>query len=86
MVPREKRSGPKDEFETLCRVVADISSAPYASKFELTGREVYSRDYDIILLVGLTELKAQVSWIESKTVRAHLFLYVSIRLTRFQYT
>jgi len=32
----------------------------------------YRRKYEVVLLVGLTELKAQVSWIDSKTVRAHL--------------
>ena len=34
----------------------------------------YRRKYDVVLLVGLTELKAQVSWIDSKTVRVHLVL------------
>jgi len=45
----------------------------------------YSRDYDIILLVGLTELKAQVSWIDSQTVRVHFLLYIPIYLIRFPY-
>ena len=30
----------------------------------------YRRNYDVILLVGLTELKAQVSWVNSATVSA----------------
>ena len=38
----------------------------------------YKRDYNIILLVGLTELKAQVSWIDSKTVRSRLVLHVPV--------
>ena len=36
----------------------------------------------MILLVGLTELKAQVCWIDSETVRAHLVLRVPIYLIR----
>ena len=36
----------------------------------------YRRDYDIILLVGLTELKAQISWIDSNTVRTHPVLNI----------
>ena len=32
----------------------------------------HRREYDIILLVGLTELKAQVSWIDSRTVGVYL--------------
>lgn len=31
----------------------------------------YQRNFDVILLVGYTELKAQVSWIDSATVCAH---------------
>ena len=34
----------------------------------------YTRDFDVILLVGLTELKAQIGWIDSETVRAYIFL------------
>jgi len=28
----------------------------------------YERKYNVILLVGLTELKAQIGWIDSETV------------------
>ena len=44
----------------------------------------YRRKYDVILLVGLTELKAQVSWTDS-TVRAHFVLQVPVYLIRFPY-
>jgi len=71
---------PKDKFETLCHVEADVSSAPYTSKLMETGKISYKREYDVILLVGLTELKAQIGWIDPETVRAHLVLRVSIRL------
>ena len=47
-----------------------------------TGEMSYMRTYDIILLVGLTELKAQVSWIDESTVRANLLLRVPIYLIR----
>jgi len=69
----------KDKFETLCYVEVDLSTAPYTSNFARTG---YKREYDIILLVGLTELKAQVSWIDSRTVRVHIILHVSVYLTK----
>ena len=73
----------KDKFETLCYVEADISSAPSTSKYMATGKMSYRRKFDVILLVGLTELKAQVSWIDSKTVRAHVVLHVAfIHLTQ----
>ena len=35
----------------------------------------YRRVCDVILLVGLTELKAQVCWIDSKTVRLIRILF-----------
>jgi len=56
-----------DKFETLCHIKADISSASYQSNLVETGGVGYKREYTIILLVGLTELKAQVSWIDSET-------------------
>ena len=56
-------------FETLCLVEANISNAPYTTS-SATGKMGYKRDYNVILLVGLTELKAQVGWIDSTTVRA----------------
>ena len=31
----------------------------------------YTREYDVVLLVGLTELKAQIRWVDSVTVRLH---------------
>ena len=37
----------------------------------------YQQDYDIILLFGLTELKAQISWIEDVRCLAALHLPIS---------
>ena len=73
-----------DKFETLCHVKADVSTAPHTSKYT-TGKMTYQRNFDVILLVGLTELKAQVSWTDSIDVRAHIILRVSIYLTQFPY-
>ena len=70
----------KDKFETLCHVKADISTAPHTSTYT-GGKMGYRRDYDIILLVGLTELKALVSWTDSRTVRAHPVPCISVCLT-----
>ena len=76
---------PKDKFETLCYVKADVSSAPYTSKLMETGKMGYKRNYDVILLVGLTELKAQIGWIDPETVRPHLVLHIHICLTRLSH-
>ena len=38
------------------------------------GETGYKREYDIILLAGLTELKAQVCW-KDTAVRVHIVSY-----------
>ena len=65
---KSAKSG-KDKFETLCRIKADITGAPYTSKLGENGKMAYKRKYNVILLVGFTELKAQIAWIDSETVR-----------------
>ena len=62
---------PKDRFETLCHVAADVSAAPYTLKVGKSGKMCFHREYDVVLLVGLTELKAQIRWTDSTTVRVH---------------
>jgi len=57
----------REKFATLCYVKADISTAPHTSKYTTMGKIGCRRDFEVILLVGLTELKAQVSWIDSTT-------------------
>jgi len=74
--------GQKDKFETLCHVKADLSTTSYTSKLNAAGKTGYKRDYNVVLLVGLTELKAQVSWIDSITVRARIAPRVSAHLTK----
>ncbi|KIK93910.1 hypothetical protein PAXRUDRAFT_144008 [Paxillus rubicundulus Ve08.2h10] len=56
-------------FTTLCSVHADTSKIigslrPRQSKHSSTG-VYYTVDYDVVLLFGLTELKAQISWKEN---------------------
>ena len=60
---------PKDRFETLCHVVADLSAAPYTRRAGSSGGVCYYREFDVVLLVGLTELKAEIRWYDPKTVR-----------------
>jgi len=57
----------RDKFETLCRVYGDISAAPSTPQAGSNGKMCYYREFDVVLLVGLTELKAQVRWVDSVT-------------------
>ena len=60
----------KDRFETLCHVVADISLAPCRCKVGTSGKMCFIRAFDVVLMVGHTELKAQIRWEDSTTVRS----------------
>ena len=57
---------------------ADISTAPITASRGPTGKICQERKYDIILLVGLTELKAQVGWIDSVTVSSQETSFFSL--------
>lgn len=61
----------KDRFETLCHVVADIPASSYNRKPGITGKMCSIYKFDVVLVVGLTELKAQIRWLDSETVRVH---------------
>ena len=61
----------KDKFQTLCNVTADISGAQSTRKVGTTGKVCYDLHYEVVLLVGLTELKAQIRWVDSITVRIY---------------
>ena len=55
-----------DMYKPLCTVVADTSQATKALKSRTTtaGKTYYRQDFDVVLLLGLAELKAQISWME----------------------
>ena len=65
---KSAKSG-KDKFETLCHIKADVTGASYTSNRGENGKMAYECRYNLILLVGFTELKAQIAWIDSETVR-----------------
>ena len=69
MIPISSTHNSKDRFDTLCHVAADVSGAPCTFKIGKSGKSCYHREYDVVLLVGLTELKAQIRWTDSTTVR-----------------
>ena len=48
--------------------MADLTTAPCQKKLGKKGRMCYTRIFDVVLLVGLTELKAQIAWTDSETV------------------
>jgi len=57
----------RDRFETLCHVVADIPVSSYTLKPGIFGEMCSIHKFDVVLVVGLTELKAQIRWFDSET-------------------
>jgi len=51
-------------FTTMCHVIADTSTFARSLRPQQApgGGDYYRLDFDVILLFGLTELKAQISW------------------------
>ena len=67
-------SSQADKFETLCIIRVDLSTIPHHTNLGKERKTCYIPDFDVILLVGLTELKAQISWIDPATVSSQGFL------------
>ena len=54
-----------DNYTKLCTIEADFSRVPILPLLNATGAGIFYRvDYDLVLLFGMTELKAQVAWKE----------------------
>ena len=70
-----------DNYTPVCSVVADTSSIPEPETARHTpdGLQYYRKEFDIILLFGMTELKAQLAWTEDVSF---WFFFLPIKLTR----
>ena len=54
-----------DNYKKLCTIRANLSRIPILPHPKVTGGGIFYRvDYDLVLLFGLTELKAQIAWRE----------------------
>ena len=54
-----------DNYTKLCTIEADLSRIPTLPRPKATGKGSFYRvDYEIIILFGMTELKAQIAWKE----------------------
>ena len=65
-----------DNYTQLCTIEADLSRVPLLPQLKSTGNgSFYWLYYDIILLFGMTELKAQVAWKEGVSGLHSLFIF-----------
>jgi len=71
-----------DNYTKLCAIKVDLSRVHWVPQPKATGEgSFYIFDFDIILLFGMTELKAQLAWKENgieKRSEAKI-LYDSVR-------
>jgi hypothetical protein len=51
-------------YAKLCNIEADLSHLPLTPLRGSQGGTYYRVDYDVVLLFGLTELKAMIAWEE----------------------
>jgi len=51
-----------ENFAKLCTIDIDLSNLPLRPLSKPLGGRYYRLDYDIVLLFGLTELKALIAW------------------------
>ena len=57
---------PTAHFADLCEVTADVTKFKSSIKpHNYRGAKYYVLEFDIVLLFGLTELKAQIAWTEN---------------------
>ncbi|OSC99572.1 hypothetical protein PYCCODRAFT_1394827 [Trametes coccinea BRFM310] len=52
-------------FTTLCTVFADTSKVFKSPRIGPNGSVYYAQRFDVVLMCGLTELKAQIRWMEN---------------------
>ena len=55
----------KGSYEQVCTVEADTSTIVPTKKKSPAGETYYTMSYEIVLLFGLTELKAQIAYKEN---------------------
>ena len=54
-----------DNYTLLCTIQVDVSEIPAVRSAKINGSGVYFvLNYEVILIFGLTELKAQVAWLD----------------------
>lgn len=65
----------QDNFREACVVIADTTVARKAlvPQKNFIGMTYYQLEYDVVLLFGNTEFKAQIAWKEDVSYRPYCF-------------
>jgi hypothetical protein len=66
-------------FSTLCTVQADLSQMTKTMKPQRGrgGVQFFKQDFSVVLLFGLTELKAHLSWMDNVRALSSALLLLS---------
>ena len=69
-----------DNYTKLCTIEADLSGVPLLPRPKVIGQgSFYSVDCEVVILFGMTELKAQIAWMENVSC-----LYMFVQSNGFQ--
>ena len=78
-----KLTGSIDNYTQLCTIEVDLSHIPLSPRPKYSGAgTIYSINYDIVLLFGLTELQAMLTWKENVGPYCHFITFFFYRLAR----
>jgi hypothetical protein len=59
-------TGSVENYTELCTIEVDLSQFPLSPRLRSSGQGIiYRVEYDVVLLFGLTELKAMLAWKEN---------------------
>lgn len=61
---------------TLCKVTGDTSKVQKVAEQGKGGVTYYTQKFEIVLLVGMTEMRAYIAWDDN--VSAHLYVQSQI--------
>jgi len=73
--PRTPSTRLIDQYSTLCSITGDLSKVGYTTGVGTDGQPFYRFGFDLVLLFGLTELKALLAW-EEGGVEKRYFLQI----------
>jgi hypothetical protein len=65
-----------ENFAKICTIDIDLSNLPLSPLSKPFGGRYYRLDYDIVLLFGLTELKALIAWKQNVGFPSITFAYL----------
>jgi len=62
-----------DQYSTLCSISGDLTNVGYTTGVGTDGQRFYRFGFDLVILFGMTELKALLAWEEGGIEKRFIF-------------